>query len=73
LIDPARRPTASSVNDDQVDALFEGLERLFVVHHPNAEEGRCTECGQRTPCSTVETIRRTWTKVEAAVEDECPS
>jgi hypothetical protein len=71
---PAIRPTANTVNDNQLDALFDGLEQVFKEHYPHEEGDRCTECHQRTPCRTVETIRLTWMRVEAAVEDdECPS
>jgi hypothetical protein len=67
---PAIRPTASTINDDQVDALFEGLERIYKSHYPHEEGDRCTECEQHTPCRTVEMIRLTWVRVEAAQEGE---
>jgi hypothetical protein len=37
LIDSATRPTASTVTDDQLDAVFEGLaviEALHQLHEP---------------------------------------
>jgi hypothetical protein len=37
VTDPAGQPTASTINDDQVDALFEGLamiEALHQLHEP---------------------------------------
>ena len=57
------RPTASTITDDQLDALYEGLERLEGLHKPFEDEfggfyaSTCIECGENAPCNTVKTIR----------------
>lgn len=59
------RPTASSINDDQVDLLFEGLEEVLAAHYPHKEGDWCTECRQATPCRTVRMVQATFIKIEA--------
>jgi hypothetical protein len=49
------RPTASTINDDQLDAVFEGLDLLEEIHRPT-ELGTCFTCGRFSPCETEQII-----------------
>jgi hypothetical protein len=67
---PAIRPTASTINDDQVDALWDGLDEAYAAHYPHEEGDWCTECRQRTPCRTVQILQAAFIKIESATGEE---
>lgn len=64
------RLSASSVNDDQMDALQEAVDGVYDMHYPHTPGDRCTECGQPTPCRTVRLISRQRSKIQ---ESSCRS
>lgn len=66
MTDPAIRPTADTITDDMVDALWEGVDYLRREHYPHEPGDRCTECGQNTPCRTVRVIDRIYERIEEA-------
>jgi hypothetical protein len=61
---PEKRPTASTINDEQLDALWTALDEVSRVHTPvgdpqDYDEGAipCPECGYAF-CATIEIISR---------------
>jgi len=60
------RPTASTIIDDQVDALWDLLEAVEALHYPHEEGDRCTECGQTTPCRTIQSAKLARIRIEVA-------
>lgn len=65
--------TASTITDDQVDALTETLDLLESLHYAagrpeDYDSGRapCAEDGDDHPCKTIEIISRQRSKIEEA-------
>lgn len=65
------RPTASGINDNQLDALFEALDEIEHEHRPAGDPrdydcGRapCLACDEDHPCTTVRIITRQRSKAQ---------
>jgi len=61
----SERPTASTITDDQLDALWKALEQIEKLHSPIPVEEpsgeyvpTCPEDGEYTPCTTLRIIWR---------------
>lgn len=74
---PIPRPTASTITDDQLDALWDALDQIETLH-TRVEEGNydsgepyraCIHCGWLIPCPTVQIISR---QRSLALEPTCP-
>lgn len=57
------RPTASTINDNQLDALWAALDELEVLHQHHILNGVreaefCAQCGHLAPCPTAQIISR---------------
>jgi hypothetical protein len=76
---PDMRPMASDITDDQLDALWAGLDLVEERHRPKdydftdagavQEVGYCIECGRPSPCPTIRIISR---QRSIATESLCP-
>lgn len=71
------RPTASTITDDQLDALWDALDQIEALHYEVPEygdlgdmnpSGNCA-CGEPGPCTTLTIISRQRSK---ALESTCP-
>jgi hypothetical protein len=71
------RPTASTITDDQLDALWDALDQIEALHHEAPEydgygqpspSGNCV-CGEPGPCTTLKIISR---QRSIALESTCP-
>jgi hypothetical protein len=63
----SERPTASTITDDQLDALWDALDQIEALHSDYA--GYCRMCGGLHPCLTIEIISR---QRSLALESTCP-
>jgi hypothetical protein len=72
------RPTASTVTDDQLDALWDALDQIEALHYEVPEysslgditpSGNCV-CGESGPCPTLQIIYR---QRSIATESICPT
>lgn len=59
-----KRPTASSITDDEVDILWGALRMLELLHF--TRDGLCHECGHTAPCRTARVISRQRSKLKEA-------
>lgn len=69
---PIPRPTASTITDDQVDALWDALDQVEAYHAEvlhGRYAGSCRICGCPAPCPTVNIISR---QRSLALEPTCP-
>lgn len=74
---PTPRPTASTITDDQLDALWDALDQIDALHYEEVEygslgdmnfSGNCV-CGEPGPCITMKIISRQRSR---AMEPICP-
>lgn len=72
------RLTASSVNDDQMDAFQDALDEVEQEHTERVydpeeggvqETGYCIGCERPFPCPTIQIISRQRSKIEEATEN----
>lgn len=68
------RPTASTITDDQLDALWDALDQVEALHYevpdpldPISPSGNCV-CGEPGPCTTMKIISRQRSR---ALESPC--
>lgn len=54
MSDPAIRPTADSITDDVVDALWEFLEGVEALHNAHKQDGVCMQCMTSGECLTAQ-------------------
>lgn len=66
------RPTASTITDDQLDALWDALDQIEALHYEVPEysalgdmspSGNCA-CGEPGPCPTLTIISRQRSKAQ---------
>lgn len=61
------RPTASTITDDQLDALWDALDQIEDAHPARGDY--CDTCGGKTPCYTLRIISRQRSHI---LESTCP-
>lgn len=69
---PIPRPTASTITDDQLDALWTALDEVDALHFEHFRDGKpmgWCNCGHSCPCPTVKIISRQRSR---ALESACP-